>query len=229
MSCPKVLIRSITSATVRGASATSSSPHAKSGVAISDKVSKEHHPCRPEWVHQKVRSKLRPTHARSHRTNTTMPPPATKRRKLEQSEDESEGSFADFGEVASAGSEAGEDAHGDDSDVSMDGPADAEDVSDDEDAEESVAQKNKKTAPAASATPAQKAPKRPAATLQEGAYTSESFKSNMFKLQVDELLEQVKPKYGKKEALAENAMRTLKTIIESIPTRDALPVRIPAH
>ena len=158
-----------------------------------------------------------------------MPPPATKRRKLEQSEDESEGSFADFGEMDSAGSEAEEEAIGDDSDVSMDGPADAEDVSDDEDAEESVAQKNNKTVPAASATPAQKAPKRPAATLQDGAYTSESFKSNMFKLQVDELLEQVKPKYGKKEAPAENAMRTLKAIIESIPSRDALPVRIAAH
>jgi len=157
-----------------------------------------------------------------------MPPPATKRRKLEQSEDESEGSFADFGEVDSAGSEAEEEANGDDSDVSMDGPADAEEMSDDEDAEESVAQKNKKTAPAASVTPAQKAPKRPAATLQDGAYTSESFKSNMFKLQVDELLEQVKPKYGKKEAPAENAMRTLKAILESIPSRDALPVRITA-
>jgi U3 small nucleolar RNA-associated protein 22 len=158
-----------------------------------------------------------------------MPPPATKRRKLEQSEDESEGSFADFGEVDSAGSEAEEEANGDDSDVSMDGPADAEDVSDDEDAEESVAQKNKKTAPAASVTPAQKPTKRPAATLQDGAYTSESFKSNMFKLQVDELLEQVKPKYGRKEAPAENALRTLKAIIESIPSRDALPVRIAAH
>jgi U3 small nucleolar RNA-associated protein 22 len=153
-----------------------------------------------------------------------MPPPATKRRKLEQSEDESEGSFAEFGEVDSADSEAAEEANGDDSDVSMGGPAGAEHVSDDEDAEESVAHKNKKAAPAASTAPAQKTPKRPAATLQDGAYTSESFKSNMFKLQVDELLEQVKPKYGKKEAPAENAMRTLKTIIESIPSRDALPV-----
>ncbi|KAF3047615.1 hypothetical protein E8E12_010882 [Didymella heteroderae] len=153
-----------------------------------------------------------------------MPPPATKRRKLEQSEDESEGSFADFGEVDSAGSEAAEEVNGDDSDVSMDGPVDAEDVSNDEDAEESIAQRNKKNTPAAAATPAQKAPKRPAATLQDGAYTSESFKSNMFKLQVDELLEQVKPKYGKKEAPAENAMRTLKTIMESMPSRDALPI-----
>lgn len=153
-----------------------------------------------------------------------MAPPATKRRKLEQSGDESEGSFADFEDIESAGSDAEEEANGEESDVSMEGPVASEDVSDDEDAEESVAQKNKKPAAAAPAVSLQKAPKRPAATLQDGAYTSESFKSNIFKLQVDELLEQVKPKYGKKEASAENAMRTLKEIIESIPSREALSV-----
>src|SRR5690242_18847300 len=153
-----------------------------------------------------------------------MAPPATKRRKLEQSEDESERSFADFEDLESAGSDAEEEANGEESDVSMEGPADSEDVSDNEDAEESVAQKNKKPATAAPAVSSQKAPKRPAATLQDGAYTSESFKSNIFKLQVDELLEQVKPKYGKKEAPAENVMRTLKEIIESIPSREALSV-----
>jgi U3 small nucleolar RNA-associated protein 22 len=156
-----------------------------------------------------------------------MAPPATKRRKLEQSEDESEGSFADFDELESAGSDAEEEANGEESDVLMEGPADGDHVSDDEDAEESAVQKNKKHAPAAVATSASKAHKRPAATLQDGAYTSESFKSNMFKLQVDELLEQVKPKYGKKEAPAENAMRTLKELIEAIPSREALSVQLP--
>jgi hypothetical protein len=164
-----------------------------------------------------------------------MAPPATKRRKLEQSEDESEGSFANFEELESAGSGSGsdaeEEANGEESDVSIEGPADDDHVSDDEDAEESAMQKNKKSVPAAAAaaaaTPASKAHKRPAATLQDGAYTSESFKSNMFKLQVDELLEQVKPKYGKKEAPAENAMRTLKELIEAIPNRDALSVQLP--
>lgn len=156
-----------------------------------------------------------------------MAPPATKRRKLEQSEDESEGSFADFEELESAASDAEEEVNGEESDVSMEGPADGDHVSDDEDAEESAVQKNRKPAPAAAAEPASKAHKRPAATLQDGAYTSESFKSNMFKLQVDELLEQVKPKYGKKEAPAENAMRTLKELIEAIPSRDALSVQPP--
>lgn len=154
-----------------------------------------------------------------------MAPPASKRRKLEQSEDESEGSFAGFEELESTASDAEEEVNGEDSDVSMAGPADGDDMSDDEDAEESVAQKNKRPAQATSTASTQKAPKRPAATLQDGAYTSESFKSNIFKLQVDELLDQVKLKYGKKEAPAENAMRTLKEIIESIPSREALSVR----
>ena len=153
-----------------------------------------------------------------------MAPPATKRRKLEQSGDESEGSFAEFEELDSHNSDNSIEGNGEESDVSMEGPAEDEDVSNDEDAEESVAQKNKKSAPVTTTVPTQKLAKRPAATLQDGAYTSESFKSNMFKLQVDELLEQVKPKFGKKEAPAENAMRTLKTIIEQIPSRDALPV-----
>jgi U3 small nucleolar RNA-associated protein 22 len=66
--------------------------------------------------------------------------------------------------------------------------------------------------------------KRQDAPLQDGVYTSEVYKSNMFKLQVDELLPQVKFKYGKKVASVENAMRSLKSIIEQIPSRDAAPV-----
>ncbi|KAF2800805.1 Nrap protein [Melanomma pulvis-pyrius CBS 109.77] len=61
--------------------------------------------------------------------------------------------------------------------------------------------------------------KRRDQTIQDGVYTAEVYKSNMFKLQVDELLQQVKPRYGKKEAPAENAMRTLKGIIEQLPGR----------
>jgi U3 small nucleolar RNA-associated protein 22 len=62
--------------------------------------------------------------------------------------------------------------------------------------------------------------------LQDGVYTSEVYKSNVFKLQVDELLPQVKFKYGKKVTSVENAMRSLKTIIEQIPSRDPRAVRI---
>lgn len=171
-----------------------------------------------------------------------MAPPAIKRRKLEHSdsEAESEGSFADFDETNSGahsnGSDA-EDGHDESDDLSMDGAQEMEDgdnddnedknMSEDEEesyeAEESV-QETKKQATTAKATSAPKPPKRTAPSLQDGVYTADSFKSNIFKLQVDELLEQVKLKYGKKEAPAENAMRTLKTIIEQIPSRGPLPV-----
>ncbi|KAF2737922.1 Nrap protein [Polyplosphaeria fusca] len=67
--------------------------------------------------------------------------------------------------------------------------------------------------------------KKPSATaVEDGVYTAEVYKSNMFKLQLDELLEQVKLKYGKKEAPAENAMRTLKALIEQLPSRTALSI-----
>ncbi|OCK86202.1 Nrap protein [Lepidopterella palustris CBS 459.81] len=66
--------------------------------------------------------------------------------------------------------------------------------------------------------------KRRADIPLDGVYTAEIFKSNMFKLQVDELLEQVRPEYGQKQAPAENAMRSLKAIIERIPSRDPLSV-----
>ncbi|KAH7393873.1 Nrap protein-domain-containing protein [Phaeosphaeria sp. MPI-PUGE-AT-0046c] len=163
--------------------------------------------------------------------------PVTKRRKLEHSESEaeSEGSFAGFDDGSDAASDtsmgAEEDA-GDDSDDSMNGAEDLEELKDleeesDEDADGSEdAGDSEEDAPMQSAKSKtqSKPPNRPAATLQDGVYTSESFKSNLFKLQVDELLEQVKLKYGKKEASAENAMRTLKSIIEQIPSRDALPI-----
>jgi U3 small nucleolar RNA-associated protein 22 len=163
-----------------------------------------------------------------------MAAPATKRRKLEHSdsEEESEGSFGGFddngaGSDASAGAEEDE---LDGSDVSMSGADDFQDLENDfeeeeEDSQEDAAPENTKPAPAVKKAPVQKPAKRSAPSLQDGVYTSESFKSNMFKMQVDELLEQVSLRYGKKEAPAENAMRTLKTIIEQIPSRDALPVR----
>ncbi|CAO2656122.1 Nn.00g049250.m01.CDS01 [Neocucurbitaria sp. VM-36] len=163
-----------------------------------------------------------------------MAPPATKRRKLEHSgsEDDSEGSHSGFGETNGVElDESDADEHvSDDSDVSMSG---AEEVDDDEDSqddegeesdEEEPTQKSDRPALATKASNGTKPHKRPVTSLQDGVYTAETFKSNMFKLQVDELLEQVKLKYGKKEAPAENAMRTLKAIIEQIPSRDALPV-----
>jgi U3 small nucleolar RNA-associated protein 22 len=51
------------------------------------------------------------------------------------------------------------------------------------------------------------------------AFTSGTFKSNIFKMQVDELLEQLKPRHGKREKKAEEALHTLKKTIEQIPAR----------
>lgn len=55
------------------------------------------------------------------------------------------------------------------------------------------------------------------------AYSGDSYKSSLFKLQVDEMLSEVKPDYSKRFGPVDNAMRKLKTLIEAIPARDAQP------
>ena len=55
--------------------------------------------------------------------------------------------------------------------------------------------------------------------LSAGAYSS-----NMFQLQVDELLVKVRPAKGRM-VKAENALHKLKEIIEHIPNREPKPVR----
>jgi U3 small nucleolar RNA-associated protein 22 len=194
---------------------------AKSGVTLIDKecLIARPIPVAPLQKNSALRDNPRPK-----TTHATMAPPAVKRRKLEQDDDESEGSFADFGADAPSDHDSAAE-----SDVDMEASLDDEAVSDsdddegDEEHEKEAATKT--SANTAAAPPKPAATKRPAASLQDGAYTAETFKSNMFKLQVDELLEQVKPKHGTKAATADNAMRTLKTIIEQIPARDALSVR----
>lgn len=169
-------------------------------------------------------------------SNTNMAPPASKRRKLEHSdsEEDSEASFAGFDDFEEAQSDGGAEADGvDGSEESVNGFGDLEeadmDILEEEEESEEGDEGQEELKPvstlATKATNGQKPPIRPAPSPQDGAYTSESFKSNLFKLQVDELLEQVKLSYSKKEAPAENAMRTLKSIIEQIPNRNALPVR----
>lgn len=61
---------------------------------------------------------------------------------------------------------------------------------------------------------------------QDGVYTGEIYKSNLFKLQVDQLLKQAKPKYGAIEKNVGSALTTLKAIIEGIPSREPMTVRI---
>ncbi|KAF2481887.1 Nrap protein [Neohortaea acidophila] len=59
---------------------------------------------------------------------------------------------------------------------------------------------------------------------ENSAYNSGTFKSNTFKIQVDELLAQIRPRHGARESAAENALHRLKGIIEAIPAGAPLSV-----
>jgi U3 small nucleolar RNA-associated protein 22 len=61
----------------------------------------------------------------------------------------------------------------------------------------------------------------PAAQL---AVASGQFKSNIFKLQIDELLAQLRPDHEKQLSRVQGALRRLKDIIEAIPDTSALPI-----
>lgn len=65
-------------------------------------------------------------------------------------------------------------------------------------------------------------------TIDESAlYAGGMFKSSMFKLQVDEMLTEIRPNYQKSMAWADDALHRLYTIIGTIEEREALPVSIP--
>jgi U3 small nucleolar RNA-associated protein 22 len=57
-----------------------------------------------------------------------------------------------------------------------------------------------------------------------GTYVGELYRSNMFKLQVDALLAQLKPNLSLLENTINNVLRDLKSFIESIPEREPLLV-----
>lgn len=169
-----------------------------------------------------------------------MAPPAAKRRKLSHSDssEEDAASFSDSDLGAINEVEDFDDASSDEVDDSMEDAEDVEggqsmdsedeeDLLTEDDASESKKEEHVNTQPAklSQVKREQKTSKRRDEIPQDGVYTAEVYKSNMFKLQVDELLEQVRPKYAKKEAPAENAMRTLKAIIERMPSRGSLSVR----
>ena len=59
----------------------------------------------------------------------------------------------------------------------------------------------------------------------EGAlYAGGMYKSSMFKLQVDEMLAEVKPNFEKQMGWVDDALHKLNTVIGAIEERDALPV-----
>jgi U3 small nucleolar RNA-associated protein 22 len=59
---------------------------------------------------------------------------------------------------------------------------------------------------------------------QNSAYSAGTFKSSLFKLQVDELLEEIRPRHGKREVEAEAALHRIRQAIDGTPSREPLPV-----
>jgi U3 small nucleolar RNA-associated protein 22 len=55
-------------------------------------------------------------------------------------------------------------------------------------------------------------------------YAGESYRSSLFKLQVDEMLAEVTPDYAKRLGPVDSSLRKLKSLIEAIPEREPLPV-----
>lgn len=55
-------------------------------------------------------------------------------------------------------------------------------------------------------------------------FAGDAYNSSLFKLQVEEMLVEVKPNYAKRLGPVGNALRKLKTLIEAIPDHEELPV-----
>ncbi|KAI5361510.1 Putative Nrap protein domain 1 [Septoria linicola] len=164
-----------------------------------------------------------------------MAPPATKRRKVDHvssSDDEDAASFASFGDGENEEGAQDVEVNGDGSeDGSLDAEEGAEsgdeEEAEDEEASDSGGGEASKNQRATTITTS-----RPATTTRDtrrksdskahvgaSAYASGTFKSNVFKLQVDELLGQIRPRHGQREVAAEAALHKLKKTVEQIPTR----------
>lgn len=153
-----------------------------------------------------------------------MAVPAVKRRKLSHSPsddgEDDRASFASFDDV-----EEGNNGVGDDLEAMQEDALEEMDE-DDADEDEEKAQAITKTTTQKTAAARQQSRARGATAVQasSAAYTGGTFKSNMFKLQVDEMLGQIRPGHGKRETRAEEALHKLKKTIEQIPSREPLPV-----
>lgn len=158
-----------------------------------------------------------------------MAPPANKRRKTDHvssGDEDDDVSFASFGDNESGDEEQEQQVNGLGSHDDVQDEDDDEDDDDVEMAEEAedtkagATKRNGSNVAVDKHTQRQKpAPKTSQASASASAYASGTFKSNMFKLQVDELLGQIRPRHGKREAAAEAALHALKTSIEQIPAR----------
>lgn len=153
-----------------------------------------------------------------------MAVPLTKRRKTSHSPSPAEddaASFASFGDSAEEDVATNEPKHvRNDDDEDMDESSGEESESTETGKQETSVAARKSTVNGTRHLSSQAVP-----VASATAYTGGTFKSNMFKLQVDELLSHVRVKHGKKESAAEAALHKLKNAIDAIPTRPALPVR----
>lgn len=72
----------------------------------------------------------------------------------------------------------------------------------------------------------QSKPKRAQEDDDNAIYAGGLYKSSMFKLQVDEMLSEIRPKYEKRMSGVDDALRRLKGLIEGIEDREPLSVRL---
>ncbi|KAK4549242.1 hypothetical protein LTR36_007700 [Oleoguttula mirabilis] len=159
---------------------------------------------------------------------------ANKRRKVEHSSpgEDDAASFASFGEEDGQDGVPGEGTELDGRDSAHDGNALDEDESDDEDEAGEVEAEEAPSLPSVAAKMLRKTQSRDARAKAAktaldsggGLYTAGTFKSNLFKLQVDELLEQIRPRRGKREEAAEQALHALKRTIDKAPARGSFSV-----
>ena len=170
---------------------------------------------------------------------------ASKRQKLEHvsSEEDSDdsASFASFGEGDEAYEEIGDESRDDevnggtngadkeDLDGLEEGESDGEYDAEGDDFESIIEDVQPEVAASKSKHPTVQTSRSTTArssapTSRSSSYTAGTFKSSLFKLQVDELLEQIRPKHGKREAEAEATLHTVKQAIEKIPAREPLLV-----
>jgi U3 small nucleolar RNA-associated protein 22 len=80
-------------------------------------------------------------------------------------------------------------------------------------------------APVALSKQTQSMPKQTLHADDNALYAGSLYKSSLFKLQIDELMAEVRPNYEKWLNGVDDALRRLKSLIEAIDERDGLPVR----
>jgi U3 small nucleolar RNA-associated protein 22 len=150
-----------------------------------------------------------------------MAVPSSKRRKLSHSPSPVEDDDVSIASGSPVDNVDDDDMSQDDMDDANLGVDDLDEEDDEEsEEEEEVQEKTKKN------KPKPKSNKSQASSLEasSAAYTGGTFKSNMFKLQVDQMLSNLRPRQGKREATAADALHKIKKQIDTIPNRDALPL-----